>query len=147
MSDAPERIWRVAADIPQHYSHGLASWPNRENAGDGATEYLRADLHDAEVERLSSPREWQPIETAPRDGTEALLRTPCGIAIGVWEDREDDCPDQPGHDAGWYANGYSCDPVMWGRTESAGFIGPGYIYQPQNQPTHWMPLPKPPQEV
>ncbi|MGC1497270.1 MAG: hypothetical protein WA790_15785 [Sulfitobacter sp.] len=84
---------------------------------------------------------WQTIDTAPRDSTEVLLYTPGGIAIGIWEEREDDCPDQPGHDAGWYGDGYSCSPVMWGRTEAGGFIGPGYIYQPQNQPTHWMPLP------
>lgn len=88
--------------------------------------------------------EWQPIETAPKDSVEVLLYTPGGIAIGAWEDIEEDAPDQPGHDAGWYACGYSCDTVMWGRTEAAGFVGPGYLYEATNQPTHWMPLPNPP---
>ncbi len=80
--------------------------------------------------------EWQPIETAPKDGREVLLYNGSGIAIGRWEDREDDYPDQPGHNPGWYGQGLSCDPIMWGRTEAFGFVGPGYLYDEQGQPTH-----------
>jgi hypothetical protein len=47
MTDAPERIWRVAPWIPSQYVHGLASWPVKEQAGDGATEYIRADIAEA----------------------------------------------------------------------------------------------------
>ncbi len=88
--------------------------------------------------------EWQDIATAPKDGTEVLLSTPGGTAIGIWEDLGPDHPDQPGHDPGWYAMGYRCDPVMWGRTEAHGFRGPGFLYEESNQPTHWQPLPQPP---
>lgn len=65
--------------------------------------------------------EWQPIETAPKDGTRILVFGPyCGglpiMATSKWlpwtEDRvEKGC---------WYANGVA--------------------------PTHWMPLPDPPKE-
>ena len=50
MSDAPERIWRVKPWSLSQHKHGLASWPIEEQAGPGATEYTRADLHRAEVE-------------------------------------------------------------------------------------------------
>jgi hypothetical protein len=61
--------------------------------------------------------EWQPIETAPKDGTELLLYgpfVPTGgtyMDIGRWTD---------------YADGF----WDWSADDS--------------QPTHWMPLPSPP---
>lgn len=92
-----------------------------------------------------TPQEgWQPIETAPKDGTEVLLYTPSGVCIGEWEPLEQDSPDQPGHNPGWYGTGHTSDPVMWGRSAEFGFVGPGYLYEEQNQPTHWMPLPNAP---
>ena len=68
--------------------------------------------------------EWQPIETAPKDGTEVLVcrtygerRTEYAVAHcyegGEWHDMGD---------IGW-----------------AGMYG-----GPDNQPTHWMPLPEAP---
>jgi hypothetical protein len=52
MTDAPERIWRVAPYIPQHFNHGLASWADKNHAGEGATEYIRADLAKPKVKPL-----------------------------------------------------------------------------------------------
>ena len=49
MTEAPERIWRVSAYIPNHQQHGLASWADPEHAGEGATEYVRKDVSDALV--------------------------------------------------------------------------------------------------
>lgn len=95
-----------------------------------------------EIERLKQP--WQPIETAPKDRTEVRLYTPNGEVLGAWEEHEDDAPDQPGHDAGWYGIGYNGDPVIWGRTKEAGFVGVNsYFYEAQNQPTHWQPITAP----
>ena len=61
---------------------------------------------------------WQPIETAPKDGTEVLLKT---------------------SRTGRIANG------LWNAVNSEhGFWVWAYI---QAEPAHWMPLPKSPTEV
>ncbi len=60
--------------------------------------------------------EWQPIETAPRDGTEILTYRSVGLmAVATWLD-----PWDAGSD--------------WTVTDGAQLIGV----------THWMPLPDPP---
>lgn len=77
--------------------------------------------------------EWQPIETAPRDGTEVILGSlaqtykgapvPPRVTIGYWT--QDDEPEYE-----------YCDPywMSW----DGGFTK-------ENPPTHWMPLPPPPE--
>lgn len=67
--------------------------------------------------------DWQPIETAPRDGTYLCLYAPtrkepfqCGCWI--WETDDNDDPS---------------DGTWW--------LGDG---REDDQPTHWMPLPPPP---
>jgi hypothetical protein len=64
---------------------------------------------------------WQPIETAPKDGTQILLAVyfsgaGWGIAAGGWEQKRS-------HWWSWMFNGGD-----------------------DAQPTHWMPLPDPPPE-
>lgn len=62
---------------------------------------------------------WQPIKTAPRDETEILLADPSGsFEVGYW-----------------YADGW----VSW---EGLPDAEPDWIYW---EPTHWMPLPEPPE--
>ena len=68
---------------------------------------------------------WQPIETAPRDGTFLILAYYCqrsagGFEIGAWQTPPD------GRPSGWYTSGF--------RSLEAWL-----------DPTHWMPLPDPPQ--
>lgn len=46
MTDAPERIWRVKPWTPNQAKHGLASWTTPEEAGEGATEYVRATVKE-----------------------------------------------------------------------------------------------------
>jgi hypothetical protein len=67
--------------------------------------------------------EWHPIETAPKDGTPVILffpnnywRTDLPVALGF------------GSEDGWYE----------GEADSHSMTAFG------SQPTHWMPLPKPP---
>ena len=64
--------------------------------------------------------EWQPIETAPKDGTEILAFATFErrdfIAVAQWADAD---PEFPNTVAGWF----------W-----------DYAIRP----THWMPLPEPP---
>ncbi len=69
--------------------------------------------------------EWQPIESAPRDGSKILLGRFTGKPKA---DRE----------------GYIC--VDWCRQakDKRGFIGFGGFNTTYWPPTHWMPLPAPP---
>jgi hypothetical protein len=64
--------------------------------------------------------DWQPIETAPKDGTEILAYSPrdyAGIFKTAW--RPTDCPG-------------------WGSIDSC------CAYYVDMEATHWMPLPEPP---
>ena len=72
---------------------------------------------------------WQPIETAPRDGTEILLKVPL-----LWEE------PQGRIGSGDYVSAYWYD-------ESSEYwrdrLGQWVLL---DRPTHWLPLPKPPAE-
>ena len=68
---------------------------------------------------------WQPIETAPKDGTDVLLYSPDAISdamIGHWVDGF----GPPGDGGAW-----------WPDNDSARFPIDAW-------PTHWQPLPPPP---
>lgn len=66
--------------------------------------------------------EWQPIDSAPKDGTFILLFTPSGIVECRYEDS-------------WEPQGcYST------------YDGHGCVAL-NDTPTHWMPLPTPPKEI
>lgn len=76
---------------------------------------------------MSETREWMPIETAPRDGVAVLLCV-AGYqpAVGSWTER------------GWEYQS-KCDfaePAHWDAWLAAAS---------RWEPTHWMPLPQPPQ--
>lgn len=77
--------------------------------------------------------DWQPIETAPRDGTVILFLTEeSRVESGCWVDAE-----ILGSDAGWLSgSGWT----MPGRS----FGDPRHHHPPIDPPTHWMPLPAPP---
>jgi hypothetical protein len=71
------------------------------------------------------PDNWQPISTAPKDGTNVLLVNRAkNMATGLWNGL--------GGDEGWWLRG--------GNSPNSFFNG-GY------GPTHWMLLPAPPQGV
>ncbi len=74
-------------------------------------------------------REWQPIETAPKDGTELLLGGRQGVDIGSWE-------------ADVIAAIESGVEVACGAPE--GWYGITRYDASGPQPTHWMPLPSSP---
>lgn len=80
---------------------------------------LRAAL-DAEAGRVSG---WQPIATAPTDGTQIL-----GYRLGRYAEacrvQRDDCE-------------------MW----QFGRVSGNVKLYPECKPTHWQPLPKPPTDV
>lgn len=70
---------------------------------------------------------WQPIETAPKRGGNVLLWDGNRIEIGSW--RKDD--NERGRKKRWLLNDY--DDFSCGMASTP------------IQPTHWMPLPPPPE--
>lgn len=84
---------------------------------------------------------WQPIETAPKDAFKPLMLGHDVLKIvapGYWTEAVHDAPDEMGHDAGFVDASYSA--FFPGRS----FGNPEYQSRGA-QPTHWMPLPEPPQ--
>jgi hypothetical protein len=87
--------------------------------------------------------EWQPIETAPKDGTHILIRTADFGAVEGWWDRS--VTNFYASQKGWA----SYDPAnMQGDWVSDFPIGDGCdrrLYCGAT-PSHWMPLPEPPHD-
>lgn len=81
-----------------------------------------------------APAGWQPIESAPRDGTRFLGLTKFGVEMVKWCDGAK--ADNYGPHAGWIGveQDSSCIPASFRRPNA------------QHQPTHWMPLPTAPAE-
>lgn len=87
--------------------------------------------------------EWQPIETAPKDGTAILIWQPDGAKN--WYMPRESLPDGGIYtlederllwfDDGRYAIGYWRPWGGWGNRNSSTV-----------EPTHWMPLPTPPEQ-
>ena len=71
--------------------------------------------------------EWQPIESAPKDGTKILL---------YYQDRS---RVVCGH---WYWDGYAKKPRPYWTSDNEQLWG-RYFHR-ETSPTHWMPLPEPP---
>jgi len=81
--------------------------------------------------------EWQPIETAPKDGTDIIVGFDCAsvwiIHIAWYRDGSPNTGCDGPEDIGWWSyvtNSVGQDMLTGHRT-----------------PTHWMPLPAPPNEV
>ena len=70
--------------------------------------------------------DWQPIETAPKDGTEILGVLGATIAVTYWDDKAYEWREKERIHGGWAWNLDECE------------------YMTAWCPTHWMPLPEPP---
>jgi hypothetical protein len=84
---------------------------------------------------LMEQQQWQPIETAPKDGTPVLL----------WE--RDETHDADAITIGAYVD-FACIEVRDFQRQEPGSYRSGWYDNIQGhcelQPTHWMPLPSPP---
>lgn len=81
----------------------------------------------AEAEKKGA-EDWQPIETAPRDGTRIILLRKNGPVFGCWDDDR-----------------YSTKPrPYWTHDQVRAF---GNVDARKVPPTHWMPLPAPPRDL
>lgn len=82
---------------------------------------------------------WQPIETAPRDGSAILVHR--DIWPGTPSGRSEECNNHNTYVASWWANQ---------RGDSGSWVCyMDMISDPECpiEPTHWMPLPAPPATV
>jgi len=89
-------------------------------------------MAEEKVARVAS--EWQPMETAPRNGREIILAVelragvPGCMLVGHFMQGGHCIEDHPPIDRGWY---------FWN----------GRLFDKATKPIAWMPLPEPPQEV
>lgn len=111
----------VAAHLDEHAA--------RIHPSDRTHHHIR-DL--ASIVRAAIPA-WQPIETAPKDGTKVLLADKNGyISTARWTEECERGGVDSSRDPGWKA--YAID--------DDSFYSCEYI-----NPTHWMPLPAPPERT
>lgn len=89
-------------------------------------EHRQTSLAVIALERRLTSRTWFPIETAPKDGTQVLLLVP------NWGK-----PDQGTHCVVAQWSDDTDDECKWVRD-------PGDEFSNTWPPTHWMPLPEPP---
>ena len=123
---APERIWATPFDEDMEGGTYCDATTRPTAPNHDAWCYIRADLANGG---------WQPIETAPKDGTHVLLSYPGRITYGYWLVLEvgklvGDCGGAcrcPEYDE-------APDPFWY--SEDGGFTE-------EYPPTHWMPLPEP----
>lgn len=74
--------------------------------------------------------EWQPIETAPKDGTEIIVWDGGRADMVRWQDYE-------------FQNSGASWCMARGDTAHEGYVGYYGVHMVEN-PTHWMPLPDAP---
>lgn len=129
-----ETLTRERGELHQIVRDCLAALSN----GSGATEecsiqFLREAPKEikAEVERLRGEieaRQWQPIETAPKDGTTVIVGRNMGDFFGFVRGTGWFEGDPKSFMSGWVSRGF---------TDPPGELGLAH-------PTHWMPLPTTP---
>ncbi len=95
----------------------------------------RAESAEADLKRAREALAWQPIETAPKDGTWVLLWSASDESVwtGLWRDREllpatvrEIWPDLDG---------------KWCKDIYVAYDREHHPYQPIHEVTHWMPAP------
>ncbi|MAG25043.1 hypothetical protein CMI47_05625 [Candidatus Pacearchaeota archaeon] len=79
--------------------------------------------------------DWQPIDTAPKDGRAVILAASHGVSVGWWEDSEPTFKWRFVEDFDLTPTG-CCDMESEDRVPCNGMHA--------DTPSHWMPLPKAP---
>jgi hypothetical protein len=83
---------------------------------------------------MSNKSEWQPIDTAPKDGTKILAYHKCDYLYSTGERKTFECIEI----VRWG------EVMQWDNPEDEYDWMTGSNFDEQINPTHWMPLPKPP---
>ncbi|WP_025859081.1 phage protein [Pseudomonas sp. CHM02] len=120
-------------------SHGSDCW--EEMSGE-SLEMCQAQPGEYEVRKLYAeqpapvavvmPDPWQPIETAPKDGTEIILRKGDRVTSGAWIEWTKS--EAEFHSTGAYLGNYEYDSGASWSSWDGGFCE-------DDEPTHWQPLP------
>ena len=90
----------------------------------------------ASLASASGARTWQPMESAPKDGTRILVYREGQIYVAAWMTRPWNC----------WGVAVQRVPGEWGTFTDIGPLGFGKYVRAQG-PTAWMPLPDPPEAV
>lgn len=92
------------------------------------------------VERLCLQRQgWQPISSAPKDGTPVLLGAPGRTTVGQWVAEQWPTAGEYHATTGEYLGQHEtgeCIEAHWSSWDGG--------FTEEHPPTHWMPLPAPP---
>ena len=113
-----QQIRDVLTDCKQEF---WDDWHSHISEGDFENHWLIMDIDKAlaTIDRLIAEQGWQPIETAPRDGTD------------IYATRVDAVVFRP-------------SIIYFEKFENRGWLCSQTHYPVKSQPTHWMPLPQPP---
>lgn len=118
-----EQIEKLAISLfDTHYNYA-GNWKWEKENITSVYEYWRK-LAKAAIAAMKPQESWQPIETAPKNGTNIL----------VWWPNEFHCPLV----AHWNNGKYNGDKIGWKLT--------AWSNSKETEPTHWMPLPQPPKQ-
>lgn len=112
---------------------------------DDAGEPFEAELHCCEAclgqAAAAITDGWQPIQTAPKDGTEVLLAFPAGRLAQAWYCDNGEAPEM------WVVGSILMQALamMGDAGAMPGTMGVGVDPRGAFAPTHWMPLPEAPE--
>ena len=98
--------------------------------------WLEAAAKEVSRLRAEVSRQWQPIETAPKDGTEILLARGDRVSSGAWYEWEETCSEYHASTGVYLGQSIQGGGAMW-MSQDGGFTD-------EEPPTHWMPLPSAP---
>lgn len=121
LNEAAQRLrrWKLAKNTQDRFDIYRGHPAGERMGGLDLDAMMAAHRQDTEACANAYLEQWQPIETAPKDGTRILLGWK-GASV------------MPQAIARWLTDGWSIDSPLAGR-----FVRP---------PTHWQPLPLPPKE-
>lgn len=125
-----EQVTECAADRKAAVGAYPERWPAADEAWNSAgahAQSLRDEVarHAQSRDEAARPSKWQPIATAPRDGTAILLSMDRDVTIGAYL--------QTGTEHPWEVFDVGSVGMLNGWRDDV------------DGPTHWMPLPAPPE--